>query len=164
MNNIIENKIAVIILMSLLTVLVSCDDDFDDPNLDFSNSTPAYVELATDSLFAMVDTTLENGMVIDTLTGNPVENTTVSTSVRLRETRDNEVTVDYSVSGDISETSSVVIPVGDLSAAISVEVPFTSSLNGSATLQLDGASDGLTVGRANVDVDQVSTIITWSAQ
>ena len=163
MKQILLNTFAIFLMISLAFCLSSCDDDFEDPNLDFSNTTPAYVELADDALSADVDTTLSNGMIVNAETGNPVENEVVSTSVQLREARDNDVTVDYSVSGDITETASVVIPVGELSAEISVDVPFTASLNGSASLQLDGVSDGLTLGRVNVDVDVVSTSITWSA-
>lgn len=140
-----------------------CSDDFEDPNLDFSNATPQYVELADGQLSAEVDTTLEDGNIIDSLTGNPVINQMVSTSVELRVARDNDVTVNYSVSGDISESGSAVIEVGELSAEISVVIPFEQSLNGEALLTLDDASDGLSIGRANVDLDVTSAAISWSA-
>lgn len=163
MKNIIHFLSTVVIGALILLTFTQCSDDFEDPNLDFSNTTPQYVDLASAELSASIDTTIEGGEVINADTGGPVENQVVSTSVRLRETRDNDVTVNYSVSGDISESASVVISVGELSANISVTIPFEESLNGSATLSLDNVDDGLTIGRANVDVDETSAAISWSS-
>jgi len=163
MKNIVNYLSTIAIGAFILLGFTQCSDDFEDPNLDFSNTTPQYVDLATDVLSASIDTTVEDGEVIDANTGGPVENQVVSTSVRLRETRDNEVTVSYSVSGDISESADVMIPVGELSASISITIPFEESLNGSATLSFDSVDDGLTIGRANVEVDVTSAAINWSA-
>ncbi len=130
-----------------ITLLVGCGE-FEDEKLDFSNSMPQYVELSSGS-----DIT-------------SMEGETVSVTVQIREAQATDITVSYSLTGDITSTGTVVIPKRTVSAAISVAIPNNTTLGtgGDAVLTLTGVDNDLTVGRGGPEAgfSAVSRKITWT--
>ena len=122
---------------------ISCED-FEDPNLDFSNSQPQYVELSS-------------GSTIQTNAGEQV-----SIRVRVRENMNTDVNIDYSVSGDISTSGSVTISEGDLSTDILVTIP-ADIATGTASVELTGVDNGLQLGRGGPSsgLSAISRMIAW---
>ena len=79
-----------ILLYTLIaSVIISCDD-FEDENLDFSNSLPQYVEITSSDFEGS-------------------EGDEVTVTVSLGEALPDDVTVGYSVTGDITQSGSIVI-------------------------------------------------------
>jgi len=130
----------------VLAVLFACED-FEDPNLDFSNSLPQYVELSS-------------GDTIKTIEGS-----TVDITVRMREVRPNDVTVNYEVSGDFTTSGSIVIPKTKLNASASISVPNNSEVDnaGNAILTLTSVDNGLSIGRGGPEAgfSNISRVISW---
>ncbi|MEM6830240.1 MAG: hypothetical protein AAF551_06965 [Bacteroidota bacterium] len=129
----IHNRLLIVFLV-LFVGVYSCDD-FDDPNLDFSNSLPQYVEFR-------VDNTSQRQLI-------GIEGGEVATVVRMREVQDSDITISYAVTGDFATTGSVVIPQGSLTASLSVTIPEDNIVGtgGTATLALTEVDNGLDIGR-----------------
>ena len=126
-----------------LLLMVGCEE-FEDPNLDFSSSLPQYVEFSS-------------GSTIESAPGAMEEVT-----VRMREARAENVTINYELTGDLSETGSVVIDATNLSNSITVNIP-AEVATGSATIRITGVDGGLSIGRGGADagLSPVSRNITW---
>lgn len=129
-----------------ITLLVGCGE-FEDEKLDFSNSMPQYVELSS-------------GADIESMEGE-----TVSAIVRIREAPVSDVTVSYTLSGDITSSGTVVIPKRETSASISVAIPNDTDLGdgGEAVLTITGVDNDLSVGRGGPEAgfSEVSRKIVW---
>jgi hypothetical protein len=132
-----------LVIMLITLVGVSCEE-FEDPNLDFSNNQPQYVELSS-------------GSAIQASAGEAI-----SITVRVRENINTDVNVDYEITGDISSNGTVTISEGNLTSAISVSVPMDIS-TGSAEVKLTGVDNGLQLGRggASTGLSAISRQIVW---
>lgn len=122
--------------------LVACND-FEDENYDFSNTAAPYVEIAGD------------------VAGLPGEDVAVNFRLRVA-MHTTTVNVDYEITGDITQSGTVAIEAGDLSAAVPVTLPTTPE-TGTATVKITGVDNGLTIGRASSD-DNVETSISWEPE
>jgi len=130
-----------LIFALFLTVGMTACNDYEDENYDFSNPIAAYVELSTAS--------------IGTAPGAEVE-----VNVRLRTAiNDAVVNVGYDVSGDVTQSGSVAIEAGDLSAAFTLTIPTTPE-TGAATIKITSVDNGLTIGRA-AGGDNIEAAVSW---
>lgn len=138
------NRFYKLCLGVVAVLLMSSCEDFKDDNLDFSNSFAQYVEFSS-------------GSAVAGEAGAQAEIT-----VRMRETLNVPVTVDYDISGDISNSGSVMIEKGALSASIAVTIPM-SPASGTAQIKLTGVDNGLSLGRGGPDagLSPVSRDLGW---
>lgn len=124
--------------------LASCEE-FEDENYDFSNTLPQYVELTS-------------GAAIEALPGD-----TVSVSARIRVAQGQDITVDYSLGGDLSGSGTITIPASELNGSVDVILPSTPDM-GTGTLTLTSASNGYSVGRGDeaLGLSSTSVDILWA--
>lgn len=136
-----------LLVISIVLFAVAGCEDFEDPNIDFSNSLPQYVEFSS-------------GADIE-----GVEGDTVSATVRMREAQDQDITVSYEVSGDLSVTGTVVIAQGNLSGTFGVVIPENNTLGtgGSALLSISAVDNGLDIGRGGPEAgfSTIERTINW---
>ncbi len=132
------------LLLVAVAMSFSACEDFEDDNLDFSNSLAQYVELTSGSA---IET--EAGAVVDV-------------TVRMREAINVPVTIGYDVSGDFSSTGTVIIDGGALSATISLTVPVDPT-TGVAKVQLTSVDNNLALGRGGPDagLSAVARDLSW---
>ncbi|TVR79799.1 MAG: hypothetical protein EA409_08705 [Saprospirales bacterium] len=131
--------------MVLPAMVISCGD-FDDDNLDFSNSLNPYVEINSPPVVVL----------------EPGESFVLPVVIRVAIQSD--LNVSYVIEGDMMAQSEVVIPANSLSASIMVP-----ALNeeGQATVTITGAtSDGneeFSIGRgdAALGLSRTSVVINW---
>ena len=138
-------KTSKIILGLVLAALVmfGCAE-FEDPNLDFSNNSPAYVELSSGS-------DLEGAAGAD-----------VEVRVRMRESISADVNVSYEVSGDVSTSGTVTLAKGNIANAIILSIP-ADVMTGTATVRLTSVDNGLSLGRGGPDAgfSPLSRNVVW---
>ena len=136
-----------ILLYTLIaSVIISCDD-FEDENLDFSNSLPQYVEITSSDFEGS-------------------EGDEVTVTVSLGEALPDDVTVGYSVTGDITQSGSIVIPANSQSASATITIADNETLEatgGSATFALTSVDNGLDLGRGGPDAgfSKLEATIDW---
>ena len=140
-------KIKAIIFLLISVVYFSACDDKLEPVADFSTSMTPYVEF-----------TLKTGV-------NVREGVNANIPIRMRETLQQPVTVNYEITGAGAKTGSVIIPRGLNTVNIVVNFPIgTVPANGttsSATITLKSATAGgenLTIGYAGTN--QIARTIT----
>lgn len=124
--------------------LTACND-FEDENYDFSNSSPAYVELSS-------------GAPVDAIAGEEVPVT-----ARVRVALQSVVTVNYEVSGDLTATGTIEIPAGMTSGSSVITLP-TDPDTGFAVVKITAVDNGLTLGRGTAE-DALSALefaVNWT--
>jgi hypothetical protein len=154
----------------LASALVACSE-YEEDAFSFDDSLPQYVDFASGSASSSIDTTLINGEVVaigsDTISISEV-NESVVLSTRIRVARTVDTNVDVNVTGDIEASETLTIPAGELSTSLTVAVPFSEILNGSATATITSVDGGLTIGRTVPDgatpVDNIVVTINWEAE
>ena len=127
-------------------MVASCND-FDDDNLDFSNSLNPYVEF--NSPPAVV---VEPGV-------------DVNLQVTMRVAIQNNLSVAYTVTGDVDDQSQVVIPAASLSSFITI--PGISGEGQAIVTLVNAQSEGseeFTVGRgdSSLGLSTTSVEINWA--
>lgn len=120
-------------------VLCSCED-YEDERLDFSNSLPQFVQISSGS----------------TINANPGD--TVAIEIEVRENLYTDITVDYEITGDITQNGTAIIPDSSLDTSIDIILPLDS---GMATMNLTGVDNGLLIGRPNTSASATSRTIVW---
>ena len=140
----------VLVALAITGLLFTACDDPIDPDPDFSDSYPAYVELTAPTYDASVDSAATEA--------------TLMAQVRIRVALGSTTTVDYEYSGDVNGTGTAEIAAGDLTGPLTIDVSGDAVDGGSTTVTLTGANNGLVVGRENVsnDLSPTSAVITWS--
>lgn len=141
-------KLIILFSMAVVIFMQSCEKKGPGDNYDFSNSLPAYVEISTKTALSVVQ-------------GN---NATIA--VRLKTAVQEDVIVNYSVSGAFSVTGSVTIPKNTLTANAVVAVPAgvvpASSATATAVFKITGATKGgnpLTIGALGVNSDESRNLV-----
>jgi hypothetical protein len=119
-------------------------NDFEDNNFDFSDPLPQYVELAD----AIIDATAGEAATVE---------------VRVRVALQSKVTVNYEISGDISESGTVEIAPGAVSGTKDISIP-ASPESGLAMLKITSVDNGLSIGRGDPadDLSNVALTINWT--
>lgn len=140
--------------LALIGLLAACDPGpFEDPNLDFSNTYPAFVRFADE----------------DTLTARitEAEGTTLSIPIELPAQVYPDTEVQFEVSGDWTANGTATVPAGLTDADISLAVPASALAPGDSlgfsTITLTGASNDVVIGRGDnalgEELDPVSRVI-----
>lgn len=150
--------------------LVACSE-YEEDAFSFDDSYPQYVDFASGSESATIDTAFIDGEIVvvgeDTIALSEVSEA-ITLTTRLRVARTVDTNVDIAVTGDIETTETVTIPAGDLTTSLAIPVPFASSLTGSATATISSVDGGLTVGRTVPDgadpLDNIVVAISWAAE
>lgn len=136
------------IFITVLALAIAACAEFEDDALDFSNSLPQYVELSS-------------GDEIES-----VEGSTVSFTVRVRETFPTDINVDYTVSGDVTASGTVTIAATTLSGDGSFTIPDDDALGtgGSAVITLTAVDNGLDLGRGGptAGFSSLTRDVTWT--
>ena len=132
--------------MVMACFMWACEADPDEGLPSFDNSLPLYVQLGSTN-----DIEAEEG-------------DEVAITVEVPEVIYSDVTVQWEVTGDISNTGSVTIAEGDLSNDVIVIIPDDAQATGggTATFSLTSVDNGLTLGRQNATSSVISTIIEWT--
>ncbi len=134
--------------IAILSLAVMACNEFEDPALDFSDSFPQYVEMSTGAAISSV------------------EGSTVSFTVRVRETFPTPINVDYTVTGDVTTSGTVTIPASSTSATGSFVIPDNDALGtgGTATITLTAVDNGLDLGRGGPDAgfSSLTRTVSWT--
>ncbi len=130
----------ILILVALAALSMACDPEpFEDPNLDFSNTYPAYVRFVDDDPLAAKITETDGATV------------TVDIEIPVQVYPDTEVT--YEVTGAFTASGTGTVEAGLVEGTISFNVPASAlavgdSL-GEATITLVSATNGVVIGRGS---------------
>lgn len=127
-----------ILLAAVLLALTACEQGpFEDPNLQFENTYPAFVRFDDD---AAVETSITDS------TGNSV---TLGLELPAQVYPDTEVT--YEVTGAFTANGKAVIDAGVIEGEIVLDIPQSATLDGdtlgTATITLISANNEVVIGR-----------------
>lgn len=142
-------NIVVLFLTVTGLLFVSCDDPI-DPDPDFSDNYPAYVELTQPSYDVAVD--------------SAATDLTLMAEVRIRTALGSTTTVNYEYAGDVNGNGTAEISSGDLTGPLTIDVSGSAVDSGSTTITLISVDNGLSVGRQNMsnDLSPTSAVVNWS--
>lgn len=140
----------VVVALALTGLLFTACDDPIDPDPDFSDSYPAYVELTAPEYEVAVD--------------SAATEVTLMAEVRIRVALGSTTSVNYEYAGDVNGTGTAEIAAGQLTGPLSIDVSGASVDGGSTTVTINSADNGLSIGRQSMSnaLSPTSAVISWS--
>ena len=148
-------KSYIICLILLATTMVACDQGpFEDPNLDFSNTYPAYARFVDDDPL--------------TATITETEGTSLTVAIEIPPVVYPDTEVSYEVTGDWTASGTGTVPAGLVEGEIVLNIPANALAAGdslgSATITLVSATNDVVIGRGENalgdELDAISLPIT----
>ena len=90
---------------------------------------------------------------------------TITVEARVRTALQSIVTVNYDITGDLTESGTIEIPAGTTSGSTSITLPGDPD-TGSATLTITAVDNGLSIGRGDAALGLSATEmqITWEPE
>ena len=132
------NRTIALLIAGLAVLSVACDQEpFEDPNLDFSDTYPAYVRFVDDDPLAATIT--------------ETEGTTITVDIEIPALVYPDTEVSYEVTGAYTASGTGTVPAGLVEGEIFLNIPSSALAAGDslgeATLTLTSATNGVVIGR-----------------
>ncbi len=128
----------IIVVLASIVALTACEQGpFEDPNLNFEDTYPAFVRFD------------DEDPIVTSITDSTGNSVTIPLELPAQVYPDTEVS--YEVTGAFSATGTAIIEAGLVDGDIELEIPQTATLQGDslgiATITLTGATNNVVLGR-----------------